>query len=193
MSGPISGLHKGLQPLAGQALLSHVIARLQPQCSHLLLSVEVIDSCWDAFGLEQVADPRSGSQGPLGGLLAALQVMHGNSDWLLLVPCDAPFLPLNLAEQLASAAAAENAPVALVSYQQQWQPTFSLWHRCLLPELHAAVLQQGQRGLKEFLSTQAAAVLEWENQQPNPFFNINTMDDLTVAAALLDRPVVPIS
>jgi molybdenum cofactor guanylyltransferase len=193
MGGPNKGMHKALQPLAGQALLSHVIARLQPQCSRLLLSVEVADRCWDVFGLEQVADIKTGSQGPLGGLLAALQAMQAGSDWLLLVPCDAPFLPLNLAEQLFISAATAKTPAALVSHQQQWQPTFSLWHRRLLPELRAAVLQQGQRGLKEFLQTQSVAVQEWENQQPNPFFNINTVDDLAVAAALLDRPVVPIS
>lgn len=189
----MGGAHKALQPLAGTALLSHVIARLQPQCCRLLLSVEVADSCWSAFGLEQVADPEAGSHGPLGGLLASLQALHTDSDWLLLVPCDAPFLPVNLAEKLARKAAAENVAAALVSYQQQWQPTFSLWHRSLLPQLRAAVLQQGQRGLKEFLQTQPAAVLEWEPTEPNTFFNINTADDLAAAAALLDQPAVPIS
>lgn len=193
MGGQISGLHKGLQTLAGQALISHVMARIQPQCNSLLLSVEVADSCWDAFGLEQVADPKAGSQGPLGGLLAVLQAMHDDSDWLLLVPCDAPFLPFNLAEQLFRAAATAKAPVALVSYQQQWQPTFSLWHRRLLPGLQVAVLKQGQRSLKGFIQTQPVAVLEWESNEPNPFFNINTADDLATAAALLDRPVAPIS
>jgi molybdopterin-guanine dinucleotide biosynthesis protein A len=193
MGGQFSGNHKGLQPLAGQSLLSHVIARLQPQCKRLLLSVEAVNSCWEDFGLEQVADLQTGSQGPLGGLLAAIQAMHDDSDWLLLVPCDAPFLPLNLAELLARSAAAAKAPVALISYQQQWQPTFSLWHRRLLPDLRAAVLQHGQRGLKEFLQTQPVAVLEWTTSEPNPFFNINTADDLAAAAALLDRPLVPIS
>lgn len=189
--------HKGLQLLAGQPLLRHVMARLDPQCEQLMLSVETTDPCWEPFGLQQVADLLAGGQGPLGGLLAAMQALPGTPGWLLLAPCDAPFLPLNLAEQLARCASEKQAAAALVNYQGEWQPTFSLWHTRLLPELRAAVMEQGRHGLKEFLRTRDCAVLDWPATTPNPFFNINEPADLALAADLaadlLDQPTVPIS
>ncbi|MDZ4729784.1 MAG: molybdenum cofactor guanylyltransferase MobA [Xanthomonadales bacterium] len=189
----MGGVNKALQDLAGKPLLSHVITRMQPQCSSLYLSVEAIDPVWERFGLPQVADMQAGSNGPLGGVLAALEAIKQPSDWLLLVPCDAPFLPLELAERLSQHAQQEQALSALISYQDQWQPTFSLWHTDLLPALRIAVEQEGQRGLKEFLSTQSPAVLDWPTQQPSPFFNINSPEDLAATAALLDQQAMPIS
>lgn len=189
----MAGVNKALQNLDGRPLLSHVITRIQGQCSHLYLSVESIDPLWERFGLPQIADLDAGSNGPLGGVLAALETIKQQSDWLLLVPCDAPFLPLDLAERLSQLALSTQSSAALVSYQGQWQPTFSLWQVGLLPALRNAVKEQGQRGLKEFLLTQAPAVLGWPEQQPSPFFNINRPQDLAEAAALLDPHTIPIS
>ena len=201
----MEGANKALQELAGKPLLSHVIARMQPQCTSLYLSVESIDPVWERFNLLQIADTKAGSNGPLGGVLAVLETVQESSDWLLLVPCDAPFLPLDLADRLCHAAAREQSSAALVSCQGQWQPTFSLWHGDLLPALRQAVMQFEQRGLKEFLLTQSPAVLDWPEpqtgpqhglqpgQQPSPFFNINSPEDLAAAAVLLDPPTMPIS
>ncbi len=193
----MAGANKALQPLAGKPLLSHVIARFQPQCCSLCLSVESIEPLWDRFGLQQVADTQAGSNGPLGGVLAALEVTRHQSEWLMLVPCDAPFLPLELAKRLGDCASSEQRLAALVSYQDEWQPTFSLWHRKLLPALRQAVTGQNKRGLKEFLLTQSPAVMHWPEQrlaqQPSPFFNINSPQDLAEAAVLLDPHTMPIS
>jgi len=181
----MQGGNKALQNLAGQPLLQHVITRMQPQCGQLLLSVERISEEWSDFGLTQVADFESGSNGPLGGLLAALEFSTAQSEHLLLVPCDAPFLPMSLAQELTRAMTSANSTTALVAYAGQWQPTFSLWHTEVLPDLRKAV-REGQKGLKEFLHSQSPAVLVWPEQRPSPFFNINSAEDLAAAAALLD-------
>ena len=189
----MAGKNKALLELAGKPLLRHVTQRLQPQCSKIYLSVEAPGEVWEEFGLPQIADLQSGSNGPLGGVLAALQYLQDQSEWLMLVPCDAPFLPLDLAVLLLESATEKQCATALVSYQGHWQPTFSLWHREVLPDLRRAVLQLGHKGLKEFLQTQSPAVLAWEEQQPSPFFNINHPSDLAEAAHLLDPRSASIS
>jgi len=188
----MQGGNKALQDLAGRPLLQHVIARMRPQCGQLLLSVERISEEWNDFGLTQVADFECGSNGPLGGLLAALEFSKTQSEQLLLVPCDAPFLPMNLAQELTKAMTSANCTAALVVCAGQWQPTFSLWHTEVLPDLRKAV-RKGQKGFKEFLQGQSPAVLVWPEQQVSPFFNVNSAEDLAAAAALLDLHGEPIS
>jgi molybdopterin-guanine dinucleotide biosynthesis protein A len=184
----MAGVNKALQDFCGMPLLMHVIERMQPQCSRLLLSVEAPDTQWQTFGLAQVADPGLGSNGPLGGLLACMEAMQGDADWLLLAPCDAPFLPPDLGARLLEAANERDAVGAVVSWQGELQPTFSLWHLGLLPQVRVASAEQGMRGLKEFLQTCDPAVVEWPEQQPPPFFNINTRDGLAAAEAYCRAP-----
>lgn len=188
----MGGGFKALVPLGGKPLIRHVIDRLQPQVRSMVLSVEKHVPVFDAFGLPQVEDPTPGSRGPLGGLLSALANMEVGCEWLLLSPCDAPFLPLDLADRLLKCALDNHQTGCVVRYDAEIQPTFSLWHRRLLPRLEEAVLVQGMAGFKQFLQDTPLATLDWELSDLSPFFNINDPDALVEAACLLDRASAPI-
>jgi molybdopterin-guanine dinucleotide biosynthesis protein A len=178
---------KALAPLAGKPLIRYVIDCLQPQVQSLVLSVEKYASDFDEFGLTQVEDPSPGSCGPLGGLLSALAYMDAGCDWMLLAPCDAPFLPPNLAERLLNCAIEEDQLACVVRYEEEVQPTFSLWHRNLLPRLEHEVLVEGMAGFKQFMRCTPVALLDWESSERSPFFNINDPDALMRAQRLLDQ------
>lgn len=180
----MGGLVKALLPLSGKPLLRHVIDRVEPQVTELALSVEIPSASFESFGLPQLADSNPDG-GPLGGLLAALQWMSLECDWLLVVPCDAPFVPVDLADRLLECATASGLAGALVHYEGQAQPTFSIWHRTILPTLEQAVSGQGLAGFKQFLRVVKLAELEWHQSKPPPFFNINDQDALQKANHLL--------
>ncbi len=188
----MGGGFKALAPLGGKPLIEHAIDRLQPQVSSLVLSVEKCVPEFEAFGLPQVEDPAPGSRGPLGGLLSALVNMEKGCDWMLLAPCDAPFLPFELADRLLNCALDDGQAGCVVRYDGEIQPTFSLWHRCQLPRLEEAVLEEGMAGFKQFLRGTPLAILDWEPADLSPFFNINDPDALAEAARLLDRASAPI-
>ncbi len=183
---------KALAPLNGKPLIGHVIDRLQSQVRSLALSVEKYHPDFAAFGLQQVEDPAPGKRGPLGGLLSAMANMETGCDWMLLVPCDAPFLPLDLAIRLMECALDDDQAGCVVRYEGEIQPTFSLWHRRLLPRLEKAVLEERMAGFKQFLRGNEVAILEWKPSHPAPFFNINDPDALAEAGRLLDHASAPI-
>jgi molybdopterin-guanine dinucleotide biosynthesis protein A len=188
----MGGGYKALAPLDGKPLIRHVIDRLLPQVRSLVLSVEKHVPDFEVFDLPQVEDPASGSRGPLGGLLSALANMEMDCDWMLLAPCDAPFLPLDLAERLLNYALGDDQEGCVVRYDSEIQPTFSLWHRHLLPRLEEAVLEKGMAGFKQFLRDTPVAILDWQSSVPSPFFNINDPDALAEATRLLDHASAPI-
>lgn len=179
------GGQKALLPLGGKPLLQHVIDRVQHQVWSLVLSVERETAVLEPFGLPQVADPQPGHNGPLGGLLAALMRLEGRAGWLLLVPCDAPFLPLDLAERLLQHAWTAQRPGAVVRYAGELQPTFSLWQNELLGPLETAVRVEGMRGFKEFFGRHPLAELDWPETEGRPFYNINDQASLERAERLL--------
>jgi molybdopterin-guanine dinucleotide biosynthesis protein A len=180
-SSRMGGLDKALTALAGRPLLQRVIDRVAPQVRELALSVERESVALAGFGLPQLPDPRPGYQGPLGGLLSGLRHFAPRRGWLLLAPCDAPFLPPDLAERLRDGAERAQAPAALAVQGGAWQPTFSIWRHDLLPLLEHAVGRDGEAGLKPFLRAVGAAECAWPPDGlqdgiadgPPPFFNIN--------------------
>lgn len=177
---------KALADLAGKPLVQHVIDRLAPQVRQVMISVETAIPGLESFGLEQVPDPEPGSNGPLGGLAAVLSQLDGSGcQWLLMVPCDAPFLPLDLGRNLLRKAESEQTKVAVVRYGSELQPTFSLWNVGLCGDLNRAVSKDRMAGFKQYLRGTTFSVLDWPSSPLNPFFNINDASALEYARKMM--------
>lgn len=186
-SSRMDGRSKALAPLAGQPMIQHVIERLRPQVNTLLVSIEAGTEEFDSLPYTLVEDLVPSHRGPLSGLYSVLQYMTDRLDatWLLLCPCDAPFVPAELGPTLLDAAMQGGTPVAVAAYDGQVQPTFSLWHRKTLDEVRVSVLQKGRGGLMEMCHRFPRATVQWPEQAPPPFFNVNTAEDLARARAWL--------
>lgn len=180
LSSRMQGRNKVFVDLVGQPLLQHVLDRLAPQVSRLALCVERPVAKMAMFGVEQLPDPGPGHLGPLGGVLSAMRRFAGSTPWILVVPCDAPFLPPDLGQRLLARARECGAPCVVVHWRGQRQPTFALWNRSLLGRLERAVAEEGQAGLWAFQDRCRAEQLEWVDDpaKPPPFFNINDPDAL---------------
>lgn len=178
---------KPLVVLNEEPMLAHVIRRLQPQVQQVFLSCEPGDEALAGFDCPLIGDAVSGHRGPLTGLYSTLLYLkeHQLVGGLLLCPCDAPFIPASLVEQLQASALKAPGSVAVVSYEGVLQPTFSLWQTQHLAAIEAAVLGKGQGGLKHMLYALPHTVVEWPIAQPPPFYNINTPEQLAVASEWL--------
>jgi len=182
----MAGQTKALAELNGKPLMQHVIDRLKAQVSSLAISVESENPAFARFGLPQVPDPRAGSLGPLGGLMAGLEALPPGGDYLMLAPCDAPFVPFDLAQRLMEQLELSGRAGCMVRYEEELQPTFSLWHRRVLPDVRSAVLEQGLAGFKQLIAGVRISILDWAPEAVSPFFNVNTPEDLARAKALLN-------
>lgn len=181
------GTDKALAGLAGKPLLQHVIERLEPQLDQLVLGTGRDGAGLNAFEYTLVQDVAPSHRGPLIGLYSALRWLEASSHhWLVLCPCDAPFLPLDLVERLLRASKRAGKPVAVARYEGVVQPTFSLWHRELANTVGVVALEQGRGGLMAMLDQLDYAIEDWQAGNPAPFFNTNTQADLEHAQRMLD-------
>jgi molybdopterin-guanine dinucleotide biosynthesis protein A len=180
----MGGVDKGLQMFRGQTLVQHAIARLQPQVSQVLINANRNPADYAMTGLKVIADTELADNGPLSGFLTGLQ--HCDTEWLVTVPCDSPFFPLNLVEKLSQALADKQSLIAMVQtprlHDPTWelQPVFCLMHRSLIHSLKN-YLASGQQKISDWAFQQGSVAMcqmaATENEQ-FAFMNVNTLQEL---------------
>lgn len=182
----MGGGDKALNQLAGRPILSHVIDRLQGQCDDLLLNANGDPTRLAGFGLPVVADTVPDFAGPLAGVLAGLDWIAAHRpqiDWLLSVAADTPFIPRDLASRLHQARAAAGTPLACAASGGRQHHAIGLWPLGLRQDLRRA-LAAGERKLGRWTEGHGVAVAEWPTEPIDPFFNVNTPEDLCEAERL---------
>lgn len=177
----MGGIDKGLVEFGGRTLVARVIERLRPQVAGMMISANRNVERYRAFGFPVLLDADEGLEpfpGPLAGMLAGLRAAP--TPWVAAVPCDAPFLPVDLVSRLADALAGSRAAVACVG--DRMEPVFCLLHADLADDL-AALLAHGERRTESWLRSVGAAPAVF--LVPESFANLNTLQELR---ARDDRP-----
>ena len=168
----MGGVDKGLQLLHGKPMVAAVIARLAPQVDEILINANQNPEAYARFGYRVVPDAVGGFAGPLAGLHAGMSA--ASHSLVLTVPCDSPFLPLDLYSRLEKAL--DQNDLAVAKTGDQPHPVFAL--------VRTAV----RKNLEEFLSGGGRKIDAWYgaldvvevpfDDEADAFRNINTLEEL---------------
>jgi molybdopterin-guanine dinucleotide biosynthesis protein A len=193
LSRRMGGGDKALLPLAGKTLIARAAGRLAPQVSALIVNANGDTARFDALALPIVADDVPDFPGPLAGILAGLR-WHARETpatrAVVSLPADAPFVPLDLVQHLAAALPLDTpAPVAVAASHGRRHPVVALWSMESAGEIEAA-LARGERRVEALIDRLGAAAVPFDDveiagRKIDPFFNINTPDDLARAETLM--------
>lgn len=189
------GTEKPFRSLHGKPLIAHAVERLRPQVAAVVISTHGDAGRFAGFGVPVVSDtvaPDADGRrpGPLAGVLAAMtwaRRQHPFSPWLLTVPVDVPFLPLDLTVYLAGHMHVPEAEILTVRYRERVHNAIAIWSTELLPDLTRAVVEQGTRSIERFAETRETALFDWPRRRGDPFLNINTPADWARAEAALAK------
>ena len=173
----MGSVDKGLQPLDGQPMVAHVLARLRPQVDELLINANRNLDRYETLGYRVVPDAIGGFSGPLAGLHRGL--LEARCPLVVTAPCDSPFLPADLVARLRVPLDAGRAVLAVARTAEQAHPVFVLCRRDLLAHL-AAWLQSGGRKIDAWYASIAVAHVAFDDEAA-AFDNINTRADLDAA------------
>jgi molybdopterin-guanine dinucleotide biosynthesis protein A len=183
----MGGGDKPMRIIAGKTILDRVIARLSPQCDGLILNANGDPARFASFGLPVIADGVADFPGPLAGILAGLDWMAAHRPdvkWVLSAPGDCPFLPRDLVARLDEARVSQNAELAVASSGDQTHPVVGLWSVRLRNELRDALITEGLRKIDRWTARYRLANVSWPATPLDPFFNANTVEDITEADRL---------
>ena len=178
----MGGRNKAEIELAGQTLLARTIGRARPQVGRLLLNANRDPAQFSRYALPVLADTIGDHWGPLAGILAGLEHLRETWPqiaWLASFPTDSPFFPEDLVARLAEAVSGHE--IAIATSQGRAEPVFGLWPVALAGELRGA-LSNGVRKVEDFARRYRLATADFPAES---FFNVNTPDDLQLAAKRL--------
>jgi molybdenum cofactor guanylyltransferase len=186
----MGGGDKGLLRLGGQTLLSRVIDRLEPQVAGLAINANGDAARFKSHRLPVVPDSIDGFVGPLAGVLAGLDwAAEQGADSIVTAAADTPFFPCDLVPQLLLAGEGMELPLVLAATPdakrgQVRHPTFGLWPVALRDDLRAA-LSGGLRKVVLWSDKHGGREALFPVTTFDPFFNVNTPDDLATAKTIL--------
>jgi molybdopterin-guanine dinucleotide biosynthesis protein A len=184
----LGGGDKALREVGGSTILTRLTERLSPQVTQLIINANDVPAGFAAHGLPIVPDTLPDRPGPLAGVLAALDwtaASEPSITWVLTVPGDAPFLPKDLVTRLHQAGARDNARVACAASLGRTHPVVALWPVSIRDELRHALTESGIRSVHRFTEPYPRVVVEWHATPIDPFFNVNTPEDLAEAGRLV--------
>ena len=178
----MGGGDKGLLPLGDGCLLDWVIARFAPQVERLAINANGDAARFERFDLPVLPDGQTELLGPLAGILAGLDWAKAEgADGIVTAAADTPFFPRTLARDLLRAAGPHGLALAGTDAEDEIlrHPTFGLWPVSLGDDLRDA-LERGTRKIVVWTDRHEPGLAVWP-ERDQPFFNVNTPQDLQTA------------
>jgi molybdopterin-guanine dinucleotide biosynthesis protein A len=190
LASRMGGGDKPMRELGGRTMLEQVVARLKPQCDGLVLNANGDPARFSCFGLPVIADAIEGHLGPLAGVLSALDWTAANrpgAEWVVSAAADCPFLPRDLVRRFHERRAIEQAQLAVATSLGRQHPVIGLWPVALRHELRRALVAEDIRKVDSWTARYRVVAVLWSAEPVDPFFNVNTVEDLAEAERLAKR------
>ena len=175
------GGFKTFTKISGTTILNQIINTLNNFSNDIIINANNLDE-FKNLNQPIVKDKFEGFLGPLAGIHASiLWAINNNSEkeWVFTVPSDTPFLPSNLTDKFLSSYSSD-ADILIARSNQRHHPVVAMWHVSLLKSLEKELESKNSK-IMLWVKKHKYKFVEFNDNQENNFFNINTQEDLTNA------------
>ena len=178
----MGGQDKAFVLLNKKPKLSHVIDRLNKQTKNIVLNSNKNPEVFKSFKIKVMSDTVKDFPGPLAGVLSGMEwfnIENKKIKWVLSVPIDSPFFPLDLIKKLHFSLKNSNKLIAVAKSNKKIHPVLALWNMSLLNPIKNAI-NNDIRKIDLFTEPYQPQIVDFVSKI-DPFFNINTPEDLKMA------------
>ena len=195
LSRRMGGGDKGLLMLGKTTIIERVIDKILPQVGSLAININGDSSRFPDYKLPIIPDSIKGYLGPLSGILAGMEWAFKNGNrYIATVAADTPFLPDDLIKRLYAMVKRKNLNIGIAASRILSgddvfiHPTFGIWEVALKDDLRDALANDTLKIMfwaKKFKLDYY--YFDTSDKLSDPFFNINTPDDLEEAKYRLKK------
>ena len=182
------GEDKTIAKLGNKTLLDHTISKIEKNFKEILVIENKEKVIRDKKNIFSTKDIIEGQLGPLVGVLSAMKWIKKNNysyKWVMTFPCDTPFFDISIIDKFIEATKLNDSPLYFVKSEEKRHNIFGLWSLKIMETLEADILKNDYRKVEKWANKIGVKTINITYDNIDPFFNINTQEDLEEAKKIL--------
>ena len=176
------GEDKSQVKLNGKLLIDYILSEIVDEFKEILIVTNNQISFHKSKKISTIKDFKKG-QGPLGGVLSAMKwakEKNSNYKWISTFPVDTPFFKKEILKKFLSEINIEESKLFFIKSNNTRHNIFGMWSIDLMKKLEED-LNKGHKKVETWANSIGVKIINMEFMYEDPFFNINTKDDLEIA------------
>ena len=168
-------------------LIEHTIDKVKKYLKEVIIITNQDNEFFSKNNLTTVKDCIEGQLGPLVGILTAMKWAKENLNkcsWIATFPCDTPFFPESIIKSFIEESEKKESLILCASSHGRKHNIFGLWSLDLYDKLKDDLINKKVRKVQDWTEKNKIKNLEFKFKDYDPFFNINTEEDLEFAKRL---------
>jgi len=181
------GKDKLFLELNNKKLIEHTIDKVKKYLKKVIIITSQDNEFFSKNNLITVRDCIEGQLGPVVGILTAMKWAKENLNkcsWIATFPCDTPFFPEKIIESFIEESEKKESLILCASSHGRKHNIFGLWSLDLYDKLKDDLINKKVRKVQDWTEKNKIKNLEFKFKDYDPFFNINTQEDLEFAKKL---------
>jgi len=181
------GKDKLFLELDNKKLIEHTIDKVKKYLKKVIIITNQDNEFFSKNNLTTVKDCIEGQLGPLVGILTAMKWAKENLNkcsWIATFPCDTPFFPESIIKSFIEESEKKESLILCASSHGRKHNIFGLWSLDLYDKLKDDLINKKVRKVQDWTEKNKIKNLEFTFKDYDPFFNINTEEDLEFAKKL---------
>ena len=176
------GEDKSQVMLEGKLLIDYILSEISSEFREILIVSNNKIDFKNSEKISIIEDFKKGL-GPLGGVLSAMKWVKENNknyEWVSTFPADTPFFKKEILQKFYKEIEIEKSRLFFIKSNKTRHNIFGLWSIDLLDKLEED-LNRGDRKVELWANSVGVKVIDMDFKNIDPFFNINTKQDLEKA------------
>ncbi|MDC0247709.1 molybdenum cofactor guanylyltransferase [Pelagibacteraceae bacterium] len=181
------GKDKLFLKLNNTILIDYTVQKVKKYLKELIIVTNQENEFFRKNNLITVKDCIDGQLGPLVGILSAMKWAKENSpktSWIASFPCDTPFFPESVILKFIEESKKKESLILCASSHGRKHNIFGLWSIKLYDKLYDDLVINKIRKVEDWTKVNNIKNIEFKFKDYDPFFNINTLEDLEIAKKL---------
>ena len=176
------GEDKSQVKLDGKLLIDFILSEIVDEFKEILIVTNNQIAFQKSKKISTIKDFKK-EQGPLGGVLSAMKwakEKNSNYKWISTFPVDTPFFKKKILKKFLSEINIEESKLFFIKSNNTRHNIFGMWSIDLMKKLEED-LDKGHKKVETWANSIGVKIKNIEFMYEDPFFNINTKDDLEIA------------
>ena len=176
------GEDKSQVKLDGKLLIDFILSEIVDEFKEILIVANNQIAFQKSKKISTIKDFKKG-QGPLGGVLSAMKwakEKNSNYKWISTFPVHTPFFKKKILKKFLSEINIEESKLFFIKSNNTRHNIFGMWSIDLMKKLEED-LNKGHKKVETWANSIGVKIINMEFMYEDPFFNINTKDDLEIA------------